>query len=43
MPEFVWIITSISSSFSFSFLLLLLYKEYNKKEKCIVCFSESVE
>jgi hypothetical protein len=43
MPEFVWIITSISSSFSFSFLLLLLYKEYNKKEKCTACFVENVE
>ena len=35
MPEFVWIITSISSSFSFSFLLLLLYKEYIRKKSVL--------
>jgi len=35
MPEFVWIITSISSSFSFSFLLLLLYKEYIRKKNAL--------
>jgi hypothetical protein len=36
MPEFVWIITSISSSFSFSFLLLLLYKEYIRKKNALL-------
>jgi hypothetical protein len=35
MPELVWIITSISSSFSFSFLLLLLYKEYIRKKNVL--------
>jgi hypothetical protein len=35
MPEFVWIITGISSNFSFSFLLLLLYKEYIRKKNAL--------
>ncbi|WP_044532121.1 hypothetical protein [Bacteroides intestinalis] len=35
MPEFVWIITGINSSFSFSFLLLLLYKEYIRKKNAL--------
>jgi len=35
MPEFAWIITGISSSFSFSFLLLLLYKEYIRKKNVL--------
>ena len=35
MPEFVRIITGISSNFSFSFLLLLLYKEYIRKKNAL--------